>query len=231
MKPAIFDGGQILSQGAFPDMDQVAMTEFTGNHPVQNAIISSTRDLSEAFINQLQRKFNTFILDSDTPLPIQLDYETPTTLGSDRIAAVIGALEQFPEHNCLAITLGTCITYNYITTEGTFKGGGIAPGLLMRFNAMHSFTDQLPLVQNDDKFDALIGTSTEKSMLSGARNGIIAEVDGIISEYKNRYNPIAVVISGGDTSFFETRLKNKIFADPNVVLKGLNKILEYNLNR
>lgn len=210
-------------------MDHTAITEFTGSHSIQNAIISSTRDLSEAFINYLQRNYNTFILNSSTPLPISIDYETPLTLGSDRIAAVIGGAAEHPEYNCLAITAGTCITYNFITADGTFKGGGIAPGLHMRLEAMNAFTDQLPLVQNQEDFEELIGTSTEKSMLSGARNGIIAEVDGIISQYKNSYSPLAVIVSGGDTSFFETRLKNKIFADPNVVLKGLNKILEYNL--
>jgi len=40
-----------------------------------------------------------------------------------------------------------------------------------------------------------------------------------------------VVLTGGDVNFFEKRLKNSIFADQNLILKGLNEILDYNLNR
>ncbi|MBX2846311.1 MAG: type III pantothenate kinase [Saprospiraceae bacterium] len=239
VKAAAFGGGdpsnsamnpKMRAQTSFADATIENISAFTQQFPdVAHCMLSSTRDLSEAFINYLQRHFTTIILDHTTLLPITIDYETPHTLGSDRIAAALGAAAEFPDNNVLAITAGTCITYNFLSIDGRLKGGGIAPGLIMRLEAMHEFTDQLPLVQNQD-FDELIGKSTEQSMLSGARKGIIAEVDGIINQYKQLYNPLKVVISGGDTGFFESRLKSSIFADPYVVLKGLNKILEYNIN-
>ncbi|MBL0328277.1 MAG: type III pantothenate kinase [Bacteroidetes bacterium] len=127
------------------------------------------------------------------------------------------------------VDCGTCIKYNFVTQKNEYIGGGIAPGLQMRFKAVHTFTSRLPLLDVDDTFNTLIGTNSNDSIISGVQMGVIAEVDGIITQYKQQYPDIKVLLTGGDVNFFAKRLKNSIFADQNLILKGLNEILDYNL--
>jgi type III pantothenate kinase len=167
------------------------------------------------------------ILNAETPLPIKLNYLTPKTLGADRIAAVVGAHSLHPQKNILVIETGTCITYDFIDADGIYQGGGISPGIHLRFSALHNFTEKLPLVTAIGDA-ALIGKSTESSIQSGVINGIIAELQGIISSYESNYENLTVILSGGDLEYFDKNLKNNIFAVPNIVLTGLNIILELN---
>jgi type III pantothenate kinase len=162
-------------------------------------------------------------------LPITNKYATPGTLGPDRLALTVAASALFPQQPVLAIDSGTCITYNFVSAEGAFLGGSITPGVDMRFRAMHEFTAALPLLvaEKDMKHD-LIGIDTQSSMQSGALNGVLAEVDGIINLYKARYANLQIVVTGGSLTFFERGLENSIFAQPHLVLQGLNRILLFN---
>jgi type III pantothenate kinase len=155
-------------------------------------------------------------------------YATPTTLGVDRIAGVCGAKHMSPKTNVLVIDAGTCITYDFLDRDGNFLGGGISPGLMMRFNAVHNFTARLPLVPLVE-IAPLIGDSTETCIQSGVINGLIEELGGIISLYRQKFEGLAVILSGGDARFFENKLKGSIFAVPELVLSGLNSILIHNV--
>ncbi|MGZ4038048.1 MAG: type III pantothenate kinase, partial [Bacteroidia bacterium] len=148
--------------------------------------------------------------------------------GSDRLAASVGAFGLYPGQDTLVVDAGTCVKYNFTNRNNEYLGGAISPGLQMRFKAMHQLTGRLPLVIPDDQFNKLVGTTTEESLLSGVINGLIHETDGFINDYKKQYPQLKVVFTGGDTSFFVKRLKNSIFADHDLVLKGLNDILIYN---
>jgi type III pantothenate kinase len=161
------------------------------------------------------------------PLPVVIDYHTPDTLGTDRIAAVVAAHNLYPDKNILVVETGTCITYDFIDAEGIYRGGSISPGLGLRFSALHNFTDKLPLIE-PVKDAILIGKSTESSIQSGVINGLIAEVQGIISMYENNYEDLTIILSGGNLDYFDKILKNNIFAVPNIVLTGLNIILDFN---
>jgi type III pantothenate kinase len=162
-----------------------------------------------------------------TNIPVTNFYKTPDTLGKDRLAGIVAAHSLYVKENVLVIDAGTCITYDLITTKGEYYGGSISPGLNMRFKALHTFTEKLPLVSLLN-FEELIGTDTNTSILSGVINGLIAETDAIIERYKELYSALKIIICGGDAQFLVDRLKNSIFAVPELVLIGLNEILDYN---
>lgn len=187
-------------------------------------IISSVRKLSD-FNNK-----KVVVLSPTTSVPIQNNYSSPNTLGMDRLAGVVGCNYLYPNTNCLLIDCGTCITYDFIDSTGTYQGGSISPGLTMKFKALNNFTNSLPLVEGKSDSE-LIGKTTEESILSGVLNGTIAEMDQIMEEYKAHHSGLKVILTGGDGQFFESKLKATIFAQPKIVLIGLNRILEYNVEK
>jgi type III pantothenate kinase len=168
-----------------------------------------------------------FLFDHLTPIPIRNSYKTPNTLGLDRIAVSVGAWTEFPGRNILIIDAGTCITYDFVNEGGEYLGGGISPGLQMRLNALHDYTTNLPMVDLKEN-PSLIGNSTQDSILSGVVHGTLAEITGIIDLYEKKFKDIQVIFSGGNVKFFESKLKGRIFALPNLVLKGLYSIFSYN---
>ena len=152
-------------------------------------------------------------------------YLTPATLGKDRLAAAVGANSLYPGKNVLSISAGTCITYDFVDTSNTYKGGAISPGLDMRFKALHTFTGRLPLIEPDTKFKKLLGKTTEESMRIGAQLGMLKEVEGAINEYKQAFKDLQIIVSGGSAEWLKKNLQVKINTQPFLALKGLNVIL------
>lgn len=194
------------------------------------AILSDTGFVPNDLVTFLADNFRFIHLDYMTPLPVIIKYYTAETLGRDRIALAVAGNGLYPKQNVLVIDAGTCITYDYVTNAGEYLGGGISPGIRMRFRALNNFTDKLPLIEEFQETD-LIGSSTRDSMISGVLNGIVAEVDNIIERYKRENGVERVVLTGGDLIYFDGRLKNDIFANSNLVLEGLNMILNYNVGK
>lgn len=192
-------------------------------------LFSSVSYTEEEFRKALQLPISVMALTPQLPLPITKVYDTPETLGADRIAASAGANALFPDEDLLVIDMGTCITYDLIDQNAAFQGGLISPGVRMRFKAMNSFTKRLPLI-DPEKDPQLIGKSTRNAMLSGVMNGVLAEIEGIIRRYRHKFPALRVVMCGGDVTFFESSLKPPIFAVPELVLIGLNRILTYNVS-
>ncbi len=224
-KVAIFDQQQLVEKKTFAVADD--LQAFLQNSPAENFIISSVTMDAETVAGWSNAK-NKFILSHALPLPIKILYATPTTLGVDRIAGSCGAIQLFPGRNTLVIDAGTCITYDFTDSSGQYYGGSISPGLKMRFQAVHTFTARLPLVNPAGNPD-LVGNSTETSIQSGVVNGTVAELDGIIARYKGKYPDLQVILCGGDGPFFENMLKASIFASPDLVLIGLNRVLIHNV--
>lgn len=166
-------------------------------------------------------------LSHTTPLPISLNYDTPETLGVDRIAAAVGAAIHHPDQNVLVIDCGTCITYDFIDNTGVYQGGAIAPGLKMRTKAMSQFTRQLPDISEEMSQIMLknLGKSTRECLLAGSLSAIVHEMNGFIDHFLKEYGDLVVMMTGGDTNYFESKLKAPIFADFDLVLTGLNRIL------
>lgn len=194
---------------------------------LQHAIISSVGKISGEDFEQLNNSLNLLVLNSLTKIPFKNCYETPTTLGADRIALVSASVSKFPDKNVLIIDAGTCITYDFITNDNEYLGGAISPGIKVRYKALHNLTANLPLLET--KFPKnLIGNSTSESIHSGIINGILKEIDGIVLEYEKKYQDLTVILTGGDAKFLSKQLKSSIFANSNFLLEGLNFILEYN---
>lgn len=199
---------------------------FIKTYSLDNVIISSVRISYEEILNEIEINQNPILLDYKTALPFENLYKSET-IGLDRIAAVAGAQALYPDHNIVVIDLGTCITYEVLENGKKYYGGAISPGLFMRFQSMHNFTARLPLVKPESNFN-FIADNTIEAMQSGVAFGIQAEIDTYIQEVKRKYSPLTSIITGGDAKFFETKLKEPIFAIPELVLVGLNAILRYN---
>ncbi|MCD6092177.1 MAG: type III pantothenate kinase [Bacteroidales bacterium] len=230
-KVAVFDQGNLIYKFSGKELLLQDLSVLKNKFPKLNkAIFSSVIDLSEELKTFLFQEFNAIELTHRTLLPIQNLYKTPETLGKDRLAAAVGASQLYPQKNILVIDAGSSITYEMVTPEA-YLGGSISPGINMRFNSLHHFTGKLPLIIPYDEAAKLVGKTTEEAILSGVLNGILAEVDGIIEQYKNLYPDILVLFTGGDLNHFDKNLKNNIFAAENLVLQGLNFILEYNDNK
>lgn len=172
-------------------------------------------------------------LTRQTPLPIKITYETPETLGHDRIAAAVGAFQAFPNEAVLIIDAGTCIKYDILLPDGSFPGGCIAPGLKMRLQAMHTFTDRLPFIdlpmETLPQQIEITGRTTQGSLLAGSYAAALLEAEGMIQYYTSQFSNLKVMLTGGDASFFATRLKREIFAVPELNLNGLQAILGHHL--
>lgn len=194
----------------------------------KNVIISSVIDIDTEIVNYLQSNYKLIILSFSTPIPIKNGYKSALTLGYDRLACAVAAQYLLPDCNCLVIQMGSCITYDFINKKGTYLGGGISPGVLMRFKALHSYTEKLPLV-NYKPISFLHGDTTENSILSGVIHGIVNECNGLINKYKNEYKGLKIIVTGGDMLKFEKELSDEVVAYPNLVLFGLSLILNYNV--
>lgn len=169
------------------------------------------------------------ILNHDTKLPIQNKYGSPKTLGLDRIAASIGAWSIGKGKPALSIDMGSCITFDFVDQNGTYLGGAISPGMAMRAKAMNEFTARLPLVELIDQPKELIGDSTVSCMQIGIWSGVSFEIRGQIQAYQEKYPEIEVFVCGGDAQSFDSLVKDHIFVEPNLVLYGLNTILNHNV--
>lgn len=224
-KAGWFENNQLVRSVYGLKFDELA--QWVKKYPAQRAIISTVSIQIDDFVRQLQLNIPFLHLTNKTPLPIGVDYDTPTTLGVDRLAAAVGANYLYPKRNLMVIDAGTCITYDLIDQAGVFQGGAIAPGMRMRFKAMHLLTSRLPLVEDYDA-KLLIGKSTQSAMQSGVVNGMLAEITGMAQAYGEKYPQLEIVMCGGDLQFFESRVKLPIFAVPELVLVGLNRILQYN---
>ncbi|MEZ5055589.1 MAG: type III pantothenate kinase [Saprospiraceae bacterium] len=226
-KLALFKGSKLLKKEFVTDLSVDDLIHFTTNQNIGKAIFSNTGNLPIAIKEFANSAFNPIWMSHELGLPIKMDYHTPHTLGKDRIAAVTGAFEKFPGKNCLVIDAGTCITYDWLTKEGRYLGGNIAPGLTMRLRAMHEFTAALPLVEPGAVSDP-IGKSTQEALKNGAVWGTFKEIEGYIDWGIEKFEDLSVVFTGGDTDFFVRNIKREIFADLDLVLTGLNKILKFN---
>ena len=199
-----------------------------------HAIVSSVTEDAATWASWLSGMAKTvLVLGHALPLPFANRYQTPRTLGTDRLAGVAGAQALFPGRSCLVVDAGTCLKFEWLENGSDYWGGSISPGLRMRFQAMHQFTSRLPLLE--PAADApLTGGSTAEAMQSGVLHGMTAEIEGMVAQYRTQHPGLRVLLTGGDAPFFEkrlfeTRLKTPIFAVSELVATGLNHILNFNL--
>lgn len=231
-KVAVFQNDEMLEK-AVVEKETLGkkIAEIAVSHPqITGVVTSNVSKVTFSWPSTLQKKAKFIALGPDTKLPFENLYTTPKTLGNDRKALVAAASRKYQDRNVLVIDAGTCITYDFKNAENQFLGGGISPGLKMRFKALNSFTANLPLVEPQENLK-LIGDSTLSSINSGVVFGVIKEIDGLIEEYAAKYEDLVTIITGGDAQFLSINLKNSIFANSNFLLEGLNYILEFNISQ
>lgn len=225
IKYGIFDGLELITTGQLTHPEE--LPEVVARYQVQHAIVASVRQPEQL---PLAVPGKIVWLTATTPVPIQNKYGTPHTLGVDRLAAVVGANYLYPARDCLVIDAGTCITCDFVDRRADYYGGSISPGLSMKFKALHTFTGKLPLVEQPELYlkPPLIGQNTLECLQSGVLNGTLAEVDGLIQQYEQQSPDLLTIMCGGDAPFLAKNVKARIFVVPELVLMGLNRILNYN---
>ncbi len=226
IKAGLFENHTLHKKGVFRALTELG--HFLAGTLIENLIISSVSHSPENEWMSTAVTGKTIVLRPDLPLPIVNRYETPATLGVDRLAAACGAWSLFPKADCLVIDAGTCINYEFINRSGEYKGGAISPGVIMRFEAMHRNTAKLPMASPAEDVP-LTGNNSIQCLQSGVMNGTLEEIKGTIHRYKIDYPDIRVILCGGDAHFFENHLKPSIFVAPDLVLMGLNSILLHNV--
>ncbi|WP_318310417.1 type III pantothenate kinase [Flagellimonas crocea] len=231
IKYAVFNNGRLVHDHSFESgLFLSNIRELFEKYPrINNAILSSVGKLDKKERDVVALFCKVHVLTPASKVPFKNSYATPQTLGVDRLALATAAYYENPRGNTLVIDAGTCITYDMVNNAGEYVGGAISPGIRMRYTAMHNQTAGLPLLGPDEMLD-FIGNSTESCMHSGVINGVAQEVDGVIGQYKTRFQDLTVILTGGDSHFFAKRLKNTIFANSKFLLEGLNRLLEYNTN-
>lgn len=226
-KAAIFNGESLTEAFFYNTITVKELQNIFLKYNIKSTILSSVVNFSEEIKLFIKNNSAFLELNHKTPLPIVNKYFTPQKLGKDRLAAAVASQIFYKGKNSLVIDVGTAIKYDFVNYKGEYLGGAISPGVDIRFKALHNYTAKLPLVSYQN-FGLITGKNTKDCLLSGVINGITFEIDGFIDSYIEKYKELNIILSGGDYNYFEKRLKNAIFAVPNIVLLGLNKILDYN---
>ena len=228
VKIGLFDKRQLVATHHTKNFDQTFLGQIASQYHIRRAIVASVSQPSESIKDLLASSgISTLVATPALSFPFIIEYKTPQTLGIDRLAAVAGATAIFPNENLLIIDAGTAITYEIVTEHNKYLGGNIAPGMQMRFKALNHYTSKLPLC-TPDQMDGWIGKTTQEAISSGVVQGMINEMEGYGHLMQQQFSNFKVIITGGDADFFAKKLKNPIFVNLNLVLSGLNRILEHN---
>lgn len=226
--------GEVEPLAVVERLDRELLEPLVRAHGIRHGIFSSTRGACEAEVALLQELgVELMMLDAATPLPIGIDYRTPETLGRDRVAAAVGAQVRYPHRNCLVVDLGTALTLDLVTSDGVFRGGVISLGYSNRLRALNDYTATLPLCETltPEGELPLQGHTTREAIERGVFNSVCFEIESYQRRLKAEFADLCVIVTGGEAKYFEKQIKNAIFAEPNLVFCGLNRILEYNLTQ
>lgn len=226
-KLAIFANDECIHSEVHQKFGVANLRDIRNRFKISSTILSNSGLINKYVLDDLKTQGGFIHLDHHTKIPIVNQYGTPQTLGKDRIAAAVGAFKRFPSSCCLIIDMGSCITLDCLNSKGEFIGGNISPGIKMRLRAMHHFTANLPLVEPQYN-EFLFAFTTETALQNGAVKGTFMEIDAFIKEVQHEYAYLVVILTGGDANYYENYTKNKIFVAPNLVMEGLNEILQYN---
>ncbi len=227
IKCAVFEHNTIIDQFVSSENNWLKkIHEALANFPVTQLIASSVGKRFEKEFSELATIVNITLVDHQSKFPFHNCYETPTTLGIDRMVLASGSVLQFPNRPRLIIDAGTCITYDFVDESDIYHGGAISPGIAIRYQSLHNFTARLPLLQMESPND-VVGHSTSQSIHSGVVNGVAFEIDGFIDSYRSNHPNIIIILTGGDSDFLAKRLKNTIFANSNFLMESLNQTSQY----
>jgi len=224
-KYAVFKSAEMIAVKTQKEFSVGDLQKVYQTFPIRRTILSSVIHTPPEILSFLKRQQNFKLLSAQLKLPLKIAVEYPEKVGSDLLAAAVGAWSLNSETSCLIIQAGTCITHQWVQ-QGVYEGGSISPGLEMRFKALSQFTAKLPEISKKP-VEQITGKNTEQAILSGVIYGVAAEINALIQHYKSLDVNMLCVFCGGDIMFLENYIKFPIFADSNLVFKGLNYILNY----
>ena len=237
IKVAVFEGSNLIERFDFYSSELQKQIEFTLNkyQSISDLVVASVGNIPKEAFLVFEKQLNVHIITHKTTFPFYNKYETPHSLGIDRMVLASGAVLNFPKQNRLVIDAGTCITYDFIDENDNYLGGAISPGIRLRYESLHNYTAKLPLLslelfeeqsKNSEQHE-FIGNSTSNSIHFGVLNGVQNEIEGFIAQYQRVYPKFIIILTGGDTEFLAKRLKNTIFANSNFLLESLNQTFQY----
>jgi len=226
-KAAVFHGNEIKEVIVLPDDSTETLQALLKSVKPDKSILSSVIDHNPAIEDLLAATTKFHKLSHLTKVAFTTPVGKPETIGADRLALTAAAVLYHPAKNNLVIGLGTCVTYNFINKYHELVGGAISPGLEMRLKALNYYTAKLPIEKADSNVP-LIGYDTRTNILTGVVMGLAFEIDGFIKAYQQKFGNFNVLLTGGDIVYLGSHLKNKIFADPDLIFKGLYAISEVN---
>ncbi|CAM2838132.1 type III pantothenate kinase [Flavobacterium frigoris] len=230
IKAAVFEGDKLLQHFVFmkeelqKNIENILKKFINTSH----LVVASVGNVEKQAFLKFEKEVVVYFISHNDSFPFVNGYETPKTLGIDRMVLAAGATFQFPGKNRLVIDAGTCVTFDFVNENDKYLGGAIAPGLQLRYKSLHDFTAKLPLLSLESPKD-LVGNSTSQSIHSGVVNGLVYEIDGFIDEYRGLCSNFIIILTGGDTEFLAKRLKNTIFANSNFLLESLNQTFQYKI--
>jgi type III pantothenate kinase len=229
-KAAVFENDTIFESFVFETIsfEKKILKILENNHFISHLVVASVGLIDKTAFETFKKRVEIHFVSHQDPFPFKNNYQTPQTLGIDRMVLAAGAVLKHPNQNRLVIDAGTCITYDFVNQNNEYLGGAIAPGLGMRYKALNHYTAKLPLLENEVP-TFFIGNSTAQSIHSGVVNGLIFEIDGFIDQYKVLYSNFIIILTGGDAVFLAKRLKNTIFANSNFLLESLNQTFQYKI--
>ena len=226
MKAGLFEGKKLIRKIVSKNGNG-KLTELASEKDISGIAICDVSGGNEAAYKKMLAPIPITFVSEKIRLPFLNQYKTKTTLGADRIAAVAGAMEFFPEKNILIINAGTCITYDIVTSKKNYEGGVIAPGIRMRLESMHEQTAKLPLIKNM-RAVKIPAKTTEENMLAGSVVAAALEADGFVRRFEKQFGKLNVILTGGDAAMLQGLMESRIFAEPNLTLYGLNALHKLN---
>jgi type III pantothenate kinase len=230
IKAAVFEGDILVESFVFDknELEKSIQNSLNKYKNISYLVVSSVSDVEKLAFIGFEKEVKIHYVSHRDAFPFVNCYETPRTLGIDRMVLAAGATLLYPNQNRLVIDAGTCVTFDFIDKNDNYLGGAISPGLRLRYEALHHFTAKLPLqtLENPKHF---IGKSTSESIHSGVVNGLVFEIEGYLAEIKAQYSKFIIILTGGDAVFLAKRLKNTIFANSNFLLESLNQTFQYKI--
>jgi type III pantothenate kinase len=226
-KYAIFDGDTLLERGEEPFGWHARAIACRARGEAVNLLLASTGPVPAGLRERSREVATRFIEASPAmPLPARVEYDTPETLGIDRVAGCVAGAALYPGRALLVVDAGTALTFNFADAAGTFLGGNISPGVQARYRALHEFTERLPLVAGDAPGEG-IGRNTRDAILYGVTRGVLAEIRDYAAAFRREHPAGALLLTGGDCRWLAGHLPGEFRVEEHLVMIGLNKILAY----
>jgi type III pantothenate kinase len=229
VKWAVFEDKNLIFRSKFDYSNLNEELKSIEKYQITNVAFSSVIQVPNELNNFFSKYDFVLKIDQNSAIPINNSYETPLSLGMDRLMNAVAASHLFQENPVLIIDCGTCLKIDFLSSDQGFEGGSIAPGLAMRYKSLNHYTHQLPLLE-PKIFNDLIGRSTIDSIHNGVMSGMTNEIIGSINAYLEKYPALKLIITGGDYHYFQNIIEKKaIFAEPDLTLIGINLILLHNI--